>query len=960
MAKNPFKFLDAYGKDDREIFFGRNAETETLYSKVFESKILLVCGVSGTGKSSLIHCGLANKFNDADWLPINVRRGTNINQSLRKALEQSAVTALKPKAKILSCIQSLYLDHFKPIYFIFDQLEELFIFGDEDEKKGFISQVVEIVNSDLACKFIFIIREEYLANLIEFEPYLPTLLNNRIRIEKMTRKKAVETITGPCAVNGIRVEDGFAEELLEKLSPHKTEVELTYLQVFLDKLYKSAIKANPGSVVFTKKTLEDLGHVGDVLSDFLEEQLAGIKDSETALLILKSFVSLEGTKKQITLREIVESNRTLGKDIPLSEISSYAQQFIDLRILRDKNENEQYELRHDALAAKIFEKITVMEKELIEVRHMLLNRFHEFEKREVLLNSDDLLYIAPYEDKLFLNENLKRFISKSKLALTKKRKRQRNVFVAASLLIIVVLSGFTFWAYQERLGAIEQKHEAEKQKREALEAKEQALRANELALIAKEKAEKNESLAVEAKVQAEKARKDALVAKGQAEIASSVATEQSQIAKEQAQKAEQLTGIAEQEKEKAKFSEKRTGTLKSLALAQGLALKSLLTRNDAARQGFLALGAYAINRHCKGPENDPIICEALQSAYGALDRNKHVTFSGSGTEARAIVPVPNGFKIADKNGSIATWDLQSGKIIETEKIALAEGISSLYFSPEGDLLIVGYENTIMNVTAIKAKPEIKSTGLAQRGVLSAVAFSRNGKFYATGSKDSTIVIWDRERFSEVKKLNARASVRCLEFSDDGRSIFCGTENGVVITWDLTTSKEEILFSNERSVPLSISSDPHHDGLAVGFSDGKLRFFSGNENKRVQEFEAHNASVDFVRYSGDGKQLATSGSDKTIKIYDTENPDMNPVVIKGHNARARCLFFGSDGRLYAGCSDKTVRVWDTSSPRLAGEVYPYLNEAYGTGKGLDEWLTFMANNENDLMSSIPPAKNATRR
>src|SRR5436190_15386559 len=181
MAKNPFKFLDAYGKDDRDIFFGRNAETETLYSKVFESKILLVCGISGTGKSSLIHCGLANKFNDADWLPINVRRGNNINQSLRKALEQSAVTPLKPKAGILSCIQSLYLDHFKPIYFIFDQLEELFIFGDEDEKKDFISQVVEVVNSDLACKFIFIIREEYLANLIEFEPYLPTLLNNRIR-----------------------------------------------------------------------------------------------------------------------------------------------------------------------------------------------------------------------------------------------------------------------------------------------------------------------------------------------------------------------------------------------------------------------------------------------------------------------------------------------------------------------------------------------------------------------------------------------------------------------------------------------------------------------------------------------------------------------------------------------------------------------------------------------------------
>ena len=79
---SPFKFLDAYTKQDKDIFFGRDQEIEDLYQKVFEAKILQVYGMSGTGKTSIINCGLANKFEESDWLPINIRRGTDINKSL--------------------------------------------------------------------------------------------------------------------------------------------------------------------------------------------------------------------------------------------------------------------------------------------------------------------------------------------------------------------------------------------------------------------------------------------------------------------------------------------------------------------------------------------------------------------------------------------------------------------------------------------------------------------------------------------------------------------------------------------------------------------------------------------------------------------------------------------------------------------------------------------------------------
>jgi len=473
--KSPFKFLDSYTKEDRDIFFGRDLEIEELYQRVFDSKLLLVYGVSGTGKSSLIHCGLANKFQETDWLPLVIRRGGNIIESMAYAIKIASITEQQSKfvspGDFKKAVRSLYLDHYKPVFFIFDQFEELFIFGDKEERRSFIHIVKLLTESDLQCRMILVMREEYMAGITEFEKFIPTIFLNRVRIEKMSHRNALDAIKEPCKIFNISLEEGFAESLLEKLSPDETDVELTYLQVFLDKIFRLATgfvpplggelkggstppggeskggsSTTPGNEVglsFTLALLEKTGNVSDLLGSFLDDQIALMEDPETAMSVLKAFVSGKGTKRPASEQEAIDNIRSFGKEISQEKVKELIQSFVKLRVLRDKDDNGRYELRHDALAEKVYEKFSTAEKELLEIRQFIENSYQSWLKRRILLNNDDLNFISGKDSLLNLNTDLKGFLDESRKhqkARLKTIKRLTAISAVAFLLLLSTLA----------------------------------------------------------------------------------------------------------------------------------------------------------------------------------------------------------------------------------------------------------------------------------------------------------------------------------------------------------------------------------------------------------------------------------------------------------------------------------------------------------------------------------------
>lgn len=348
IIKSPFKFLDAYGKEDKAIFFGREEETFELYERMKETNLVLLYGASGTGKTSLINCGLANQFESTDWNPVFIRlKGNDMISTLKQALHEHCIHKLDENASIISLVKSLYKDYFKPVYLIFDQFEELFILLNKDQQKAFFEELYKLLEANLQCKVLISMREEYIAYLSEYEDIIPNLFDNRLRVEKMNSTNLKDVIIKTTQKYGIKMDSSIATEMIEKLRDKNHQIDLANLQVYLDRLYQLDVermgdKTRP--VQFDSALIQQTGNLENVMSDFLDKQLAlldqelletqNIKQKNIPLDILFALVTDNGTKQAVDVAQIKKQLKK-AKNIEAQTIDYCINRFKEMRILRE-------------------------------------------------------------------------------------------------------------------------------------------------------------------------------------------------------------------------------------------------------------------------------------------------------------------------------------------------------------------------------------------------------------------------------------------------------------------------------------------------------------------------------------------------------------------------------------------------------------------------------------------------
>jgi hypothetical protein len=390
-AKSPFKFLEAYNAGDKDRFFGREAEQQRLIELIFRSRLQLVYGQSGTGKTSLVQCGLAKVLASSDYFPILIRRRANFLTSLETTL--GGLLGDPEQTDVVAMVTQLARFALRPVYLIFDQFEELFISGDRSEQQQFFTMLNELYQSATTFKLLIVMREDYIAYLYAYEEIMPNLFDFRLRVEPMSEKNLNAVIVGTCQQAGIELDQEVQSVrlIIDNNQSPKNPFQLPYLQVYLDRLWRTATDGRSdyetAPVKFDPALIEKVGKIEDVLVQFIDDQILTISDQlpepdgPAVKMILETLVTYEGTRRESTVTALATET-----GLAPSLVSQCAEALEAARILQF--ENGSYELAHDSLAKVIDKGRSSEQRQINDILKRLKEAWQEYTTNG---KADDLL-----------------------------------------------------------------------------------------------------------------------------------------------------------------------------------------------------------------------------------------------------------------------------------------------------------------------------------------------------------------------------------------------------------------------------------------------------------------------------------------------------------------------------------------------------------------------------------------
>ncbi len=239
-------------------------------------------------------------------------------------------------------------------------------------------------------------------------------------------------------------------------------------------------------------------------------------------------------------------------------------------------------------------------------------------------------------------------------------------------------------------------------------------------------------------------------------------------------------------------------------------------------------------------------------------------------------------------------------------------VNSVAFSPDGKMFASGSADSSVRLWDVASGQVVRELHGHSEGVRS-VAFSHDGLKLATGSYDDTIRVWSLKSGTSLLELRENSGdVRSVGFSPDGTILASGSADKTIRLWDLKSGTSLHVFKGHTRDVLDVAFSPDGRILASGSADKTIRLWDVRSFKLYRELRGHSGGVRAVAFHPDGNTLASGSFDTTIILWDIDSP--NPVrAYKGHTDGIRSVAFSPDGRkLISGSADHTIRVWDVKS------------------------------------------------
>lgn len=234
--------LKAFTANEQHLFFGREREKEELHQLVVLHNIVVLFGKSGTGKTSLLQAGVVPQLEHRLLQPVFLRLNRSNAQQQLLPPEQQVLEILRdgkylPKSTPDGLTLWEYLKLFRytsagerytPLL-IFDQFEELFTLYTPEQRANFVAQFADLLNGTMPAhlrqaleaelptltpqqianrtespqiKIVVSLRSDFLYLLDQLSAAIPAILRCRYELLSMLPTEAQKAIVQPAQTEG--------------------------------------------------------------------------------------------------------------------------------------------------------------------------------------------------------------------------------------------------------------------------------------------------------------------------------------------------------------------------------------------------------------------------------------------------------------------------------------------------------------------------------------------------------------------------------------------------------------------------------------------------------------------------------------------------------------------------------------------------------------------------------------